>query len=85
MGEDLPFSGGTAAAADANTVLVTKQQAKRFEPLRAALEEALAGPATAEPPPPPQVPANWYPDPVEPTILRWWDGTTWTEHTTPKP
>ena len=29
------------------------------------------------------VPAGWYPDPASPTSARWWDGTRWTEHTTP--
>ena len=26
------------------------------------------------------LPAAWYPDPDEPTRLRWWDGGDWTEH-----
>ena len=29
------------------------------------------------------VPANWYPDPGGTSDLRWWDGTTWTEHLRP--
>ena len=28
-------------------------------------------------------PANWYPDPTDPALLRYWDGETWTEHTAP--
>lgn len=28
-------------------------------------------------------PANWYPDPSDPTILRYWDGQRWTENTAP--
>ena len=28
------------------------------------------------------VPAGWYPDPASPTTsARWWDGTSWTDHT----
>lgn len=29
-------------------------------------------------------PADWYPDPAgDPSLLRWWDGNQWTEHTHP--
>lgn len=28
-------------------------------------------------------PADWYPDPEDPTGLRYWDGFRWTEHRTP--
>lgn len=27
--------------------------------------------------------ANWYPDSQDPTLVRWWDGQQWTEHTRP--
>lgn len=50
IGEEQPVGGVTAAAADANTVVVTKQQAARFVPLRAALAQALAGDSNACPP-----------------------------------
>ena len=30
-------------------------------------------------------PAAWYPDPSEPAVLRWWDGSTWSTHTMAKP
>lgn len=30
-------------------------------------------------------PADWYPDPNDPSLLRYWDGATWTEHTAPAP
>ncbi|MGY2093048.1 DUF2510 domain-containing protein [Nocardia gipuzkoensis] len=109
IGEEPPAPGVTAAAADANTVVVTKQQAARFAPLRGALTEALAAEANAFQPaeamatpkkvdidpaltypqivaaarPPPAVPANWYPDPADPAMLRWWNGSSWTEHTAP--
>lgn len=29
------------------------------------------------------VAANWYPDPQRDGMLRWWDGTRWTEHVQP--
>jgi hypothetical protein len=28
-------------------------------------------------------PPNWYPDPHNPTAVRWWDGQGWTEHARP--
>ncbi|RIJ70160.1 DUF2510 domain-containing protein, partial [Nakamurella silvestris] len=31
------------------------------------------------------VPANWYPDPAGSPNVRWWDGTSWTEHLRPAP
>jgi uncharacterized protein DUF2510 len=33
-----------------------------------------------EPPPVPTVPAGWYADPAGRFELRYWDGSTWTEH-----
>lgn len=35
--------------------------------------------------PPPAVPAGWYADPHGGPILRYWDGTNWTQHTSPTP
>jgi hypothetical protein len=29
-------------------------------------------------------PADWYDDPENPALLRYWDGTAWTEHRSPK-
>ena len=29
-------------------------------------------------------PANWYPDPSNTALLRYWNGTAWTYHTTPR-
>ncbi|GAA1645078.1 DUF4236 domain-containing protein [Nocardia ninae] len=109
IGEDPEASTTIDAAANPNAVLVTKQQVKRFEPLREALAQALAGghlrtvdlpvdghrpphaavettttdPVVPPRPPPPSAPAGWYPDSAQPTVLRWWDGTNWTEHTAP--
>ncbi len=30
-------------------------------------------------------PANWYADPSDPAMMRYWDGTAWTDHTQAKP
>ncbi|WP_084488770.1 TerD family protein [Nocardia niwae] len=32
----------------------------------------------APPPPNPEL-ADWHPDPANPQVMRWWDGTVWTE------
>jgi hypothetical protein len=32
---------------------------------------------------PAATPAGWYPDATDPSIQRYWDGTAWTEHTSP--
>lgn len=32
---------------------------------------------------PTTAPAGWYPDSTQPGMLRWFDGTAWTEHVTP--
>ncbi len=29
--------------------------------------------------------AGWYTDPDQPALIRWWDGTAWSEHTQPNP
>ncbi|WP_127794859.1 DUF2510 domain-containing protein [Agromyces sp. LHK192] len=37
-------------------------------------------------PPPladPDAPADWYPDPESNSLLRWWDGATWTDEVKP--
>lgn len=30
------------------------------------------------------VPAGWFDDPDSPGVLRWWDGSAWSEHRAPK-
>ncbi|HEY1705998.1 MAG TPA: DUF2510 domain-containing protein [Trebonia sp.] len=40
------------------------------------------GAAPGQPGGPPQ--ANWYPDPRDPSLLRWWDGQAWTANTQPR-
>ncbi|MFE6925421.1 DUF2510 domain-containing protein [Nocardia sp. NPDC057663] len=86
----------TAAGANPYAVLATKQMAKGFEPLYAALLEALADSRTIGAAPVRHTShesakavsvsvaalASWYPDPANPEVLRWWDGRAWTEHIT---
>jgi hypothetical protein len=44
--------------------------------------QAQAAHAPAPSPVAPQLPpAGWMPDPHQPSMLRWWDGQRWTEHT----
>ncbi len=55
-----------------------------YEPAAAATPAAAAAaPAAAHTPEPvaaPAVPAGWYADPAGRFELRYWDGSTWTEH-----
>jgi hypothetical protein len=30
-------------------------------------------------------PAGWYPDPMRPDLVRWWDGVAWSEHAVRQP
>jgi Domain of unknown function (DUF4333)/Protein of unknown function (DUF2510) len=44
------------------------------------------GPPGAQPPQDPRQPApGWYLDPGGQQVLRWWDGTQWSQHTQPLP
>ena len=49
-----------------------------------AVRPTSAPGAAPPPPPPPSVPAAWYPDADNDKLLRYWDGSTWTEHTAPR-
>jgi len=73
----------TSAGAKAATAApVTILDAEFVEELPAAPAQAPI--ASPPPPPPPSVPADWYPDPDNTTLLRYWDGARWTEHTAPR-
>lgn len=53
------------------------------QPVQQQISSAATPPPP--PPPPPSVPADWYPDANNSTLLRYWDGGRWTEHTAPRP
>ncbi|MEO7371741.1 MAG: DUF2510 domain-containing protein [Ilumatobacteraceae bacterium] len=64
---------------------VTIQPANTYEPAAApgyqpAAAPVAAAPAAPDPAPAPAVPAGWYADPAGRFELRYWDGSTWTEH-----
>ncbi|GFG69446.1 DUF2510 domain-containing protein [Mycolicibacter senuensis] len=40
--------------------------------------------AKSKPASQPPVPPNWYPDPVDPELLRYFDGQSWTGATRPR-
>jgi hypothetical protein len=52
--------------------------AQNYEPAPTPATPAAA--ATPEPAAAPAVPAGWYADPAGRFELRYWDGSTWTEH-----
>jgi hypothetical protein len=59
------------------------QPTSSYQPAAAtptAVTPAAAAPAAAPEPAAPAVPAGWYADPAGRFELRYWDGSTWTEH-----
>ncbi|MEY2583512.1 MAG: hypothetical protein QOE09_3361 [Ilumatobacteraceae bacterium] len=64
---------------------VTIAPATTYEPTatpsyEVAADPVSSAPAAPEPAPAPAVPAGWYADPAGRFELRYWDGSTWTEH-----
>lgn len=70
----------------AGTVVVQTNKLQAAEPPRMGTQAMPAIPVSAPQPPPLPTPpsgppADWYPDPHGKKRLRYWDGTTWTDHT----
>ena len=78
-----PASPAPEAAAAAIVIdpAPTYQPSSSYQPAAAAAAAAAPAAATTpEPAPTPAVPAGWYADPAGRFELRYWDGSTWTEH-----
>ena len=58
---------------------MTSPAASTSAPIRTSSPQVASAP-----PPPPSVPAGWYPDSSDAVLLRYWDGSKWTEHTAPR-
>jgi hypothetical protein len=73
-----PAAAAVAAAAVADPT-PSYQPSSSYQPAAAA---AAAAPVVSapDPAPTPAVPAGWYADPAGRFELRYWDGSTWTEH-----
>jgi Protein of unknown function (DUF2510) len=73
-----------APAPAAYTPTTTYQPSITPTPAATSSAPASVAPAAAarpaEPAPTPAVPAGWYADPAGRFELRYWDGSTWTEH-----
>ena len=74
-----PAAETAAAAAIVIDPAQSYQPTSSYQPAAAAAA-APAAAATPEPAPTPAVPAGWYADPAGRFELRYWDGSTWTEH-----
>lgn len=72
---------GTAATAPWDR-FDTAQSARR-SPGTVTLRRLTVAEPTPVEPPPGSGRADWYRDPTEPTVLRWWDGEQWTADTRP--
>ena len=60
-------------------------QMRAMEQAQRAQEQAVQqSPAPASPQAPQLPPAGWYPDQVDASLVRWFDGTQWTEFTQPR-
>ena len=71
-------AAATVAAAAVVDPTPSYQPTSSYQPAAAAA--AVPAAATPEPAPTPAVPAGWYADPAGRFELRYWDGSTWTEH-----
>jgi hypothetical protein len=61
---------------------------RKYRKAEAKRTPATPPPAAPSPTPPPVQagpPPGWYNDPHGAAVQRWWDGTTWTDHTQPVP
>ncbi|MFY2786609.1 MULTISPECIES: DUF4429 domain-containing protein [Nocardiaceae] len=83
-------SASRRTAESENAVTLERRHVRDMLALRQAIDDALVAPtpsppATSNPipPPPPHVPAGWYPNPDRNGSLRYWDGQMWTTHTAP--
>ncbi|MDV6259822.1 DUF2510 domain-containing protein [Rhodococcoides yunnanense] len=83
-------SASRRAGESENAVTLERKHVRAMLALRQAVDDALVAPTPPPPvtshprvPPPPLVPAGWYPDPDRNKTLRYWDGNAWTPHTAP--
>lgn len=77
--DDAWISGATASSSRIAEAARTAEPEP--EALPAQPSPAASTPAVNWAPPP--APPAWYPDPADSRSVRWWDGTSWTDHTHP--
>ena len=58
---------------------------RAVEQAQVAQQQAAHQPTAPDPSPTPQLPpAGWYPDQADASLVRWFDGTQWTDFTQPR-
>ncbi len=85
-GNSIDMRCSRAEAGQLRQVIMAGINGQLVEPTPPAPQAAWTPPSPAPtgPPVPAAPPAGWYPDQQNPALVRWWDGTRWTEHTNPR-
>jgi hypothetical protein len=91
--EELQQAGGSKSSMAAMGATPSTSSGSPLSDIASFAATHLAGGVLGQQTPPPQPaqpshvgpPPGWYQDKADASLLRWWDGSTWTDFTQPKP